>query len=57
MGGGFGGCTINLVQKGKEKAFEEALIAKYEKRHAGKKLPVFYVRAGSGAHGVVLDKA
>lgn len=32
-GGGFGGCTVNLVEKGEEEAFAKEMRARYQARH------------------------
>jgi galactokinase len=51
MGGGFGGCTINVVEKGKAKAFKEMVLAKYFATF--KKEPDFYpVKLSDGVHSV-----
>jgi galactokinase len=51
MGGGFGGCTINLVQKEKVKVFKEMVLAKYFATF--KKEPDFYsVKLSDGVHSV-----
>ncbi len=53
MGGGFGGCTINLIAKGKVKAFKEMALAKYFATF--KKEPDFYsVKLSDGVHSVSL---
>ncbi len=39
-GGGFGGCTVNLVEPGAFEEFKAKLTAAYEKRH--RLTPVFY---------------
>ena len=47
MGGGFGGCTINLVKKEKSPEFTKAIMAAYQKRF--KINPVSYhVKIGDG---------
>ncbi len=52
MGGGFGGCTINLVEKGKVKVFKEIVLAKYFATF--KKEPDFYsVKLSDGVHSVL----
>lgn len=33
MGGGFGGCSINLVKKGRVEAFKEAVLKAYQKEY------------------------
>jgi len=53
MGGGFGGCTINLVTKGKEEMFEEKVRQKYFATF--KKEPDFYpVKLSEGVHAIPL---
>jgi galactokinase len=47
-GGGFGGCTVNLVEKNAVAAVTEALHAEYE-RAFGKQPDVFASRASQGA--------
>lgn len=48
MGGGFGGCTISLVEKQKVSNFENAIFANY-KTPDGNKPDVFEVVIGDGA--------
>jgi len=51
MGGGFGGCTINLVEKAKVGIFKEEVLAKYFATF--KKEPDFYsVKLSDGVHSV-----
>jgi galactokinase len=51
MGGGFGGCTINLVAKGQEEVFKEKVWQKYFATF--KKEPEFYqVKLSQGVHQV-----
>lgn len=45
MGGGFGGCTINLIEKGKEKAFIAELDAAYKAKFDKNITPVEVVIA------------
>ena len=53
MGGGFGGCTINLVKKGKEEMFKEKVRQKYFATF--KKEPDFYpVKLSEGVHAIPL---
>ena len=53
MGGGFGGCTINLVRKGQEEMFKEKVRQKYFATF--KKEPVFYpVKLSEGVHAIPL---
>ncbi len=49
MGGGFGGCTINLIQKGKAAAFIEEVGPAYERRF-GKAMTPIQTKIGQGAH-------
>jgi galactokinase len=49
MGGGFGGCTINLIKKGQSQSLTENLVKKYFA--AFKKEPDFYqVQLSDGVH-------
>ena len=51
MGGGFGGCTVNLVQNQSVDSFRESVIAGYEK--ATGRVPEIYVcSAAQGAERV-----
>ena len=47
-GGGFGGCTINLVRREQSDAFVEYIGREYE-RQTGRHVDIFRVRAGDGA--------
>jgi galactokinase len=47
-GGGFGGCTVNLVASGREDAFGTAISAKYHERF-GRAPAVYPCRASRGA--------
>ncbi|MCA0363371.1 MAG: galactokinase [Bacteroidetes bacterium] len=47
MGGGFGGCTLNLVEKGSEDSFREKISDLYEKRF-GIKPEIYVVNTGHG---------
>jgi galactokinase len=51
-GGGFGGCTINLVERGKANEFAEALAASYA-TETGITPQIHICHASSGAHKVV----
>ncbi len=54
MGGGFGGCTINLVRPGQEESFKEKVRLKYFTTF--KKEPGFYlVRLSEGVHELVSE--
>jgi galactokinase len=49
MGGGFGGCTINLIRKDKVESFKEVVSQKYFATF--KKEPEFYdVQLSQGVH-------
>ena len=47
-GGGFGGCTVNVVDQAQAAAFREALIAEYEKK-TGIRADCYISRASDGA--------
>ncbi len=49
MGGGFGGCTINLVAKSEAKAFGEAASIAYEKKF-NKACSVYFIKLSEGTH-------
>lgn len=49
MGGGFGGCTINLVKKNKVKDFAEAVSIAYKKKF-NKECSVYFVELSNGTH-------
>lgn len=49
MGGGFGGCTLNLVQKDKAEAFAEAIQHGYQEKF-GLAAKIYAVNAVDGAH-------
>jgi galactokinase len=51
-GGGFGGCTVNLVEEQYADAFVTAVATEYEKQ-TGIKPDVFRCRAADGAHQVL----
>ncbi|WP_229208933.1 galactokinase [Dyadobacter luticola] len=54
MGGGFGGCTINLVKKEAVPAFEETMKAAYlEKYHID--LPCYKVKITDGTEEIILN--
>jgi len=48
MGGGFGGCTINLVLSSQIKAFDEQIKNRYKKR-LGKTIKTYKTRIANGA--------
>ena len=49
MGGGFGGCTINLVAKSEAKAFGEATSIAY-KNEFNKACSVYFIKLSEGTH-------
>ena len=49
MGGGFGGCTINLIEKGRAEDFK-ALVSKPYKEKFGKDCSVYTVELSNGTH-------
>ncbi|MCL4164916.1 UNVERIFIED_CONTAM: hypothetical protein GTU68_015256 [Idotea baltica] len=51
MGGGFGGCTINLVEKGKEEDFKKLVTEDY-KNTFGKECSFYAVALSDGTHVV-----
>ncbi|WP_346882079.1 galactokinase [uncultured Algibacter sp.] len=49
MGGGFGGCTINLVSKKEAKAFAETASIAYKKEF-NKECSVYFIKLSEGTH-------
>ena len=49
MGGGFGGCTINLIEKSEAKAFVESAAKAYQKKF-GKECSVYFIELAEGTH-------
>ncbi|WP_299058853.1 galactokinase [uncultured Polaribacter sp.] len=49
MGGGFGGCTINLIAKSEAKSFSES-VAKAYKNKFNKECSVYFVTLSDGTH-------
>jgi len=47
VGGGFGGCTLNLVQKAHVRKFSEQMQAAYEKQW-NKSLPIYLIQSADG---------
>ncbi len=52
MGGGFGGCTINLVKEQAVESLVQEISAKYLE-HSGKKLSAYVVSISDGTHQVL----
>ncbi len=53
MGGGFGGCTINLVQKEKATTVAKAIVAAYENKF-DITADVYDIQTGNGTHEIEL---
>lgn len=53
-GGGFGGCTVNLVEKGFVESFESALKKEYLKR-TGLHAEIYCLEAAQGAEAVAVE--
>lgn len=51
MGGGFGGCTINLVKEEQVTAFKEQIEKNYQ-RLTGKEITVYQTKVSAGTHVV-----
>jgi len=51
MGGGFGGCTINIIKKTEVEAFLEETAPKY-KEEFGKEMTPYFVSIESGSEGI-----
>ena len=49
MGGGFGGCTINLIERSEVKAFSET-VSKAYKNKFNKECSVYFVELSAGTH-------
>ena len=49
MGGGFGGCTINLIEKNATKAFAESVSEAYLKAF-GKACSIYFIALSEGTH-------
>lgn len=52
MGGGFGGCTINIVKKGKSNAFVQKVIPLYKEKFK-KECSPYSVNISDGTHKIV----
>lgn len=55
MGGGFGGCTINLVEDDHLIPFKEQISSFYE-NETGKKIKIYQARVSEGTHLIDLPK-
>jgi galactokinase len=53
MGGGFGGCTINLIKRGAVNKFIDELSPVYQKEF-GRLLKTYVVKIGDGARVEIL---
>lgn len=49
MGGGFGGCTINIIQKDAMESFRENIEEKYHQKY-GKHCSIYHVNLSGGTH-------
>jgi galactokinase len=49
MGGGFGGCTINLIAKSEAKAFADSVATSYKNKF-NKECSVYFVALSDGTH-------
>ena len=49
MGGGFGGCTINIVHQDAMKAYTDEISEKYHKKY-GKQCSIYHVNLSKGTH-------
>lgn len=56
MGGGFGGCTINLVEDQYLELFKEQISAHYEKE-TGNEIKIYQAKVSEGTHLVDLTQA
>lgn len=52
MGGGFGGCTINLVARDQQSAFSEFVYSQYKNRF-GIEPEIYHVKTARGVHRVI----
>jgi len=51
MGGGFGGCTINIVKKGKAVSFIEKVVPLYKEKF-NKECSPYSVNISDGTHKI-----
>jgi galactokinase len=49
MGGGFGGCTINLIAKSEAKAFADSVATSYKNKF-NKECSVYFIELSDGTH-------
>ena len=49
MGGGFGGCTINLIARSEVKAFEKSASKAYKNKF-NKECSVYFIELSDGTH-------
>ena len=49
MGGGFGGCTINIVKKGELEKYAEEVSEAYRKQF-NKECSVYFIKLSNGTH-------
>ena len=49
MGGGFGGCTINLIAKTEVNGFSKTVSKAYKKKH-GKECSIYFIELSQGTH-------
>jgi galactokinase len=52
-GGGFGGCTVNLVAPEDLETFQQRMAAAYQERYG--KMPAFYECKPAGGAGLAAD--
>ena len=50
-GGGFGGCTVSIIDNDAIDAYKAKVDAEYEKK-TGKKADIYVASAGDGAHRI-----
>jgi galactokinase len=55
MGGGFGGCTINLVESSQEQAFHEKIQEAYSKE-TGREIEIYKTSVSGGTHLIEKEK-
>ena len=50
-GGGFGGCTVNIVKEEAIESFKEEVVKKYQEK-IGHEPEIYIVEIGEGAHKI-----